>query len=94
MVAIYAYNGYDLDMTVDQLPASAADPSTLEIDEFTNTKLMYWFDINDKTFGAELTGSQFHSNTDPLVNEFDLLDSNGFHMYHIGEFNYSYSEFA
>ena len=53
MVAIYAYNDYDLDMTVDQLPASAADPSTLEIDEFTNTKLMYWFDINDKTFGAE-----------------------------------------
>ena len=41
MVTIYACNGYDLDTIVDQLPASAADPSTLEIDEFTNTKVMY-----------------------------------------------------
>lgn len=94
MVVINAYNGFSLDMSAKQLPASAADLSSLQVDEFTNSHLFYWVDIAGTTIGAEFTGSQFLTNTDPPVTEFNMFDSSGNHMFHISEFNYKYSEFA
>ena len=94
MVAIYAYNGYALDMAIEQLPSSAADLSSVQIDEFTNSKLFYWIDIAGTTVGAEFKGSQFQTNTNPPITEFNYFDSSGDHIYHIGEFNYKYFEFA
>ena len=92
MAVIYSYGPEGLDMTAEQLPASAFDFNSVVLHEYTNQKLSFQVDVLGTTIGAEYIGYEFLYDADPQVLEFRLFDSWWDTKVLVGGFNYSLSQ--
>ena len=94
MVAIYAYNSAELDMTAPQIPDSEVDLDSLVVYEYTNWTLTFQVDIAGYTIGAEYVGNGFIYKSNPDLYEFRLYDEYWNTLLYVGDFDYKYYDFA